>query len=96
MEFTGRLTADALVRETKNNSKVVGFTIAINDSYRTKDKEQKKVTTYIDCSYWLNASIAKYLTKGALVGLYGRIGANAWGKQGGGRNSQPYFPCQRP
>ena len=78
MEITGRLTANAQVRETKNKSKVVGFTVAINDSYRTKDKEQKKVTTFIDCDYWLNAGIAQYLTKGALVGLYGRIGANAW------------------
>jgi single-strand DNA-binding protein len=77
MEITGRLTADARVSETKNNKKVVGFSLAINDTFR-KDGEQKKVTTYVDCSYWLNAGIAQYLTKGTVVELYGRMGANAW------------------
>ena len=78
MEITGRLTANAQVRETKNSSKVLGFTVAINDSYRTKDKERKNITTYVDCSYWLNAGIAEFLKKGTLVELYGRMGANAW------------------
>ena len=78
MEITGRLTADARVNETKSSKKVVGFTLAINDGYRTKDGEQKKIITYVDCSYWLNAGIAEYLKKGTVVELYGRMGASAW------------------
>lgn len=83
MEITGRITADATVRETKNDSKVVGFTIAINDSYRTKDGEQKKITTYVDCSYWRHSGIAQYLTKGTIVLVYGRVGVNAWANKEG-------------
>jgi len=82
-QITGRLTANAQVRETKNNSKVVGFTVAINDSYRSKDKERVNITTYVDCSYWLNARIAEYLKKGTMVELCGRIGANAWVNRNG-------------
>ena len=87
MEITGRLTANAQVRETKNSSKVLGFTVAINDSYRTKDKERKNITTYVDCSYWLNAGIAEFLKKGTLVELYGRMGANAWVNKDGDAKS---------
>jgi single-strand DNA-binding protein len=77
MEITGRLTADAVVRTVSGDRKVTGFSIAINDTYRSGG-EQKKVTTFIDCSYWLNTGIAEYLKKGGWVQLYGRIGVNAY------------------
>ncbi|WP_316847248.1 single-stranded DNA-binding protein [Pedobacter psychrodurus] len=77
MEITGRLTADAAVRTVSGERKVVGFSIAINDTYRSGG-EQKKVTTFIECSYWLNTGIAEYLKKGGWVQVYGRIGINAY------------------
>lgn len=77
MEITGRLTADAAVKSVSENRKVVNFSIAVNDSYRSGG-ETKRVTTYFDCSYWLNSGIAEYLKKGGLVQLYGRVGVNAY------------------
>lgn len=77
MEITGRLTANAVVRKVKEDKKVVGFTIALNDSYRSGD-ERKEITTFIECAYWRNEGIAEYLNKGALVQVYGRIGVNAY------------------
>ncbi|RZJ32213.1 MAG: single-stranded DNA-binding protein [Chryseobacterium sp.] len=77
MEITGRLTADAVVRTVSEDRKVVGFSIAINDTFRSGG-EQKKITTFIDCSYWLNTGIVEYLKKGGWVQLYGRIGVNAY------------------
>ena len=77
MEITGRLTADAVVRTVKEDKKVVGFSIALNDSYRSGD-ERKEVTTFIECAYWRNEGIAEYLKKGGLVQVYGRIGVNAY------------------
>jgi single-strand DNA-binding protein len=84
MEIIGRLTADANVSETKAGKKVVNFSIAINDTYKTKDSEEvKKITTYVNCAYWINTGIATYLTKGSLVECAGRIGVNTWmGKEG--------------
>ena len=37
-----------------------------------------KITTFVNCSYWRNSGIVEYLTKGALVEVFGRISANAW------------------
>lgn len=84
MEIIGRITADAAVSETKAGKKVVNFSIAINDTYKTKDsREVQKITTYVNCAYWINPGIATYLTKGSLVECAGRIGVNAWtGKDG--------------
>lgn len=84
MEIIGRITADAAVSETKAGKKVVNFSIAINDTYKTKDgSEVQKITTYVNCAYWINPGIATYLTKGSLVECAGRIGVNAWtGKDG--------------
>lgn len=79
MEIIGRLTADAKVNTLKHDRKVVNFSIAVNDSYKTKGMEQPvKVTNYFNCSYWVNPAIAEHLTKGTLVELFGRIGINAW------------------
>jgi single-strand DNA-binding protein len=84
MEIIGRVTADATVNETKAGKKVVNFSIAINDTYKTKGSDEvQKITTYVNCAYWINVGIAPYLTKGSLVECAGRIGVNAWtGKDG--------------
>src|SRR5580692_7835339 len=79
MEIIGRVTADAKVNTLKDERKVVNFSIAINDSYRTKGTgDRTQVTTYVQCAYWVSPSIASYLTKGTLVELSGRMSADAW------------------
>jgi single-strand DNA-binding protein len=91
MEIIGRITEDATVNETnagkpacRTGRKVVNFSIAINDTYKAKgSNEVTKLVTYVNCSYWINAGIAPYLTKGTLVECAGRIDASAWtNKQG--------------
>ena len=84
MEITGRLTADALVQKVNNDKQVVNFSIAINDNYKPKGStEVKEVTTYINCSYWLNTATAQWLKKGTLVQLFGRIGMNVYNNSEG-------------
>jgi single-strand DNA-binding protein len=79
MEIIRRVTASAIVNETKAGKKVVNFSIAISDTYKTKESsEVQKITTYVNCSYWINVGIAAYLTKDSLVECAGRIGVNAW------------------
>jgi single-strand DNA-binding protein len=61
MELIGRVTADAKVNTLKDDRKVVNFSIAINDSYRTKGSEQRtQITTYVQCAYWISESIAPF------------------------------------
>lgn len=84
MEITGRVTADASVQKVGNDKQVVNFSIAINDNYKPKDSnEVKEVTTYINCSYWLNSKTAQWLKKGTLVQLFGRIGMSVYNNSEG-------------
>ena len=77
--LVGRVTADAKVYTLKDERQVVNFSIAVNDSYKLKGNgEVKKVMRFFKCGYWLNAGMAKYLTKGALVELSGRIGVDSY------------------
>ncbi|BFO65368.1 single-stranded DNA-binding protein [Chryseobacterium sp. KCF3-3] len=83
MNIVGRITRNAEISVLKNDRKVVNFSVAINNSYKTKQGERKDQTTYFNCSYWLSPNVAKILTKGALVELSGRVSSNAWiGKDG--------------
>jgi len=77
MEITGRLTADAVVRTVSEDTKVVGFAVAVNDSYKSGE-ERREVATYFECSYWHNVGIAEYLKKGDVVQVFGRVGVRAY------------------
>jgi single-strand DNA-binding protein len=83
MEITGRLTANAEVRRTKNNKELVSFTIVDNDRYKTKTGEKKEDATFFRCSYWITTSVAEYLKKGMIVTLSGRVGINSYQKRDG-------------
>jgi len=83
MQFTGRLTADAEVRDVKNDKKVTAFTVAVNKRYKNKAGEKQEKTSFIRCAYWLNAGLAIYLTKGAIVEINGLIEAEAWTDKNG-------------
>ena len=77
MELTGRLVADATVRNVADDRKVTNFRVAINRRYKSGG-EQKEETTYVDCAYWRTDAIAPYLTKGMLVQLHGFMTAEPW------------------
>jgi single-strand DNA-binding protein len=90
MNITGRVTADAQVRNVSNSKTVVNFSVAINDSYKNKVGERIEQTTYFDCAYWLSPKVAQILTKGTVVELTGKVSARAWtgsdGQQHAGLN----------
>lgn len=78
MNIIGRITKDAQVHTTAKDKKVVNFSVATNESYRNKQGERMEQTTFFDCAYWLAPNVAKFLTKGTLVELTGRVTARAW------------------
>lgn len=81
--IVGRITKNAEINSLKNDRQVVNFSVAINDSYKTKQGERRELTTYYNCSYWISPNVAKVLTKGTLVELSGRASSSAWiGKDG--------------
>ena len=79
MEIIGRITADANVKTLKDERQVVNFNLAVNDGYKPRSSsEVKKLTTFFQCSYWINPAIAPHLTKGTLVELNGRLGISVY------------------
>ncbi len=78
MELVGRITKDAVVNQLKDERNVVNFSIAVNDYYKPKNGEGVNITTYYNCSYWVNSKIVHLLTKGRLVEINGRIHINAY------------------
>lgn len=76
--FTGRLTADAAVRNARGDKKVTGFTLAINKGFKNAEGEKKEKTIYIVCSYWRSSAIADYLKKGTLITVSGWLGSEAF------------------
>lgn len=95
MEIIGRVTADAQVAETKSGKQVVNFTVAVNETYKPKDGERKVITDYFKCSYWRSAAVAKYLEKGTIVHVTGRIGVDAYMGRDGKAKGQLTVRVQR-
>lgn len=79
MEIVGRVINNAVVKQLKDDREVVNFSVAINDYFKPKGSEKGTQTTlFINCSYWLNITIAERLTKGAVVEMNGRLFLNAY------------------
>lgn len=79
MVLIGRLTKDAVVTQLKDERKVVNFSLAVNDYYKPKNSDKGvTVTTYVNCSYWINPGIAAWLKKGNLIEITGRLSVNAY------------------
>jgi single-strand DNA-binding protein len=73
VQLFGRITKDATLTELGDQKKVVNFSIALNDSYKSKGRELVKQVTYVNCTYWINPANAAYLTKGKLIEVNGRM-----------------------
>jgi single-strand DNA-binding protein len=78
MLIIGRITKDAVVKQLKDEKKVVEFSIAVNDYYKPKNGEAKHFTLYVNCAYWFGTAIAERLKKGTLVELNGRAYISAY------------------
>ena len=78
----GRLTKTPEIRFTESNTAICSFSIAIDRSYA--NKEGQKETDYINIKVFgkqaENAS--KYLDKGSLVAIDGRIQTGSYEKEG--------------
>jgi single-strand DNA-binding protein len=70
----GRLTDHPELRHTANNTPVCVFTLAVEREY------QKDETDFIDIVTWKNQAetAAKWLEKGQLVAIMGRLQTRTW------------------
>ena len=85
--LVGRLTRDPELRRTNSEVAVCSFTLAVDD--RIKDAEGNKTTTFIGVTVFNNQAdnCAKFLRKGALTGVDGRIRQRTFERRDGTKAS---------
>ena len=68
----GRLTKNPELRKSQSGNSIVNFTLAVDNG---KDKNGEKTTLFIDvvCFNATADNVAKYTTKGTLVGIDGKL-----------------------
>ncbi|MBQ7551810.1 MAG: single-stranded DNA-binding protein [Bacteroidales bacterium] len=83
----GHLGKDPETKTLENGSKRVSFTLATTEVYKDRDGQRKEVTEWHNIVCWRNlADIAeKYLTKGKLLYVEGRIRTRSWDENGSKR-----------
>jgi single-strand DNA-binding protein len=91
MEITGRVTADAEVKNTVNSRQLVAFTVVVNDYYKAKGGEEKEFSEFFSCSYWLSTKVADSLIKGCIVTVTGRIYLNEYKDKEGNHHANLAF-----
>ena len=82
VQLVGRLTRDPELRTTGNGVSVCCFTVAVNRRFRNAQGEYE--ADFINCVAWRQSAefLAKYFTKGRMVGLVGSIQTRNYEKDG--------------
>ncbi len=63
-QITGRLVRNAEIKKTKDGRELVAFTLAVNDRYKPKGKDEVKETRFFSCAYWLGTKVKDALKQG--------------------------------
>src|SRR6476620_2478396 len=83
--FVGRLGKDPEVRNLENGAAVANFTMATSETYKDKTTgEKKEITDWHNIVLWRGlAEIAqKYLHKGDMIYVEGKLRTRSWEKDG--------------
>ena len=80
--LVGRLTKDIDLRKTNSNTSVCSFTLACNRRFA---QQGQQTADFINCIAWRQSAefLAKYASKGAIVGVEGRITTRNYEGQNG-------------
>ena len=83
--LVGRLGKDPEVRNLENGATVANFTVATSESYKDKTTgDKKEITEWHNIVLWRGlAEISqKYLHKGDMVYIEGKLRTRSWEKEG--------------
>ena len=73
-------TRDVELKNTPSNQPVADLGVATNRRYRTREGEDRKETTFVDCEAWGRTAevMSQYLSKGSPVFIEGRLKLDQW------------------
>ena len=82
VELIGRITRDPELRYTSSNIATARFTLAVNRPFQGQNGEQG--TDFINIVVWRKQAenVKKYVSKGSLVAVEGRIQTGSYEKDG--------------
>lgn len=86
--LVGRLGKDPEVRHFDNNSSVCNFTVATSESYTDKEGQRIEQTEWHNLAIWRKGLVdvaEKYLKKGHLVYVEGKLRTRSWDDQNGNK-----------
>lgn len=91
--LVGRLTKDPELRRTSNDIPVTTFTLAVNRPYSNQNGERE--ADFIQCVVWRRQAetVDKFVSKGSLVGIEGRIQTRTYDDQDGNRRYVTEVVC---
>lgn len=78
LQLIGNVVKDATVKTVSSDKQVINFTIVLNYRYKKANGGVVEHPTFIDCEYWSKSEVYKYITKGRLVEVFGRIYPHAY------------------
>ena len=83
--LVGRITKDPELKTISYGSQVVNFSIAVNRNFTDASGEKK--ADFIECVVWAKQAenLAKYVKKGALLGIEGRLQQKVYETESGTR-----------
>lgn len=86
----GNLTRDPQLSYTPNQTAVVDFGLATNRRWTAQDGSQREETCFVDCRAFGRQAenMNKYLSKGKLVFIEGRLSFDTWTAQDGTKRSK--------
>ena len=84
VQIIGRLGKDPETRTTKNGAAVVSFSVAVDRMWKSRDGESRKETDWFNVEAWgkLGQICQKFLGKGRLVFIEGRLLTQRWESEG--------------
>lgn len=91
--LVGRLTKDPEIRYTSSNLPYVKFTLAVNRTFAGPTGERE--ADFIQCVVWRKQAenLAKFVRKGSLVGIEGRIQTGSYDDKDGIRKYTTEVVC---
>lgn len=92
--LVGRLTRDPELRRAANDVPVATFSLAV-DNIGQKTPDGQKTTSFINCVIFRNQAdnLAKFIRKGALVGVEGRLVQRSYERKDGSKASVLEVVC---
>ncbi len=81
--LVGRTTKNIELKQNKNNTNYVQFTLAVNRPF--KDEQGQQQADFINCVAWNKTAetISNYVSKGTMIGVEGRLQTRSYDNEAG-------------